>query len=152
MKSYEASATIEPPPERIWEILTDGPAYASWENGVVRVEGTIAPGQTIKVVSEANPDRTFPVKVVEFDPPKRMAWSGGMPLGLFKGVRTFALTPDGAGATRFHVREEYTGPLLGMIWRTIPDLGPSFAKFADGLKRHAETARTQPAPTAEGDR
>jgi hypothetical protein len=139
VKSYEASATINARPERIWEILTDAPAYASWENGVVRVEGRIAPGETIKVVSEANPDRTFPVKVVEFDAPRRMAWSGGMPLGLFKGVRTFTLTPDGNGATRFHVREEYTGPLLGMIWRTIPDLGPSFAKFADGLKRHAES-------------
>ena len=55
-----------------------------------------------------------------------------------RGVRTFSLRPDGSGSTDFTVREEYTGPLLGMIWRTIPDLGPSFAKFAEGLKRHAK--------------
>ena len=29
-------------------------------------------------------------------------------------------------------------PLLGMIWKSIPDLGPSFQQFASGLKRRAE--------------
>jgi hypothetical protein len=39
-----------------------------------------------------------------------MTWSGGMPLGLFKGVRTFTLAPGPDGTTRFIVREECTGP------------------------------------------
>lgn len=140
MKFYEASATIDAEPEAVWAILVDAPAYASWENGVVRVEGSIAPGETIKVVSEANPDRTFPVKVTAWEPGRRMEWSGGMPLGLFRGVRTFTLTPGDAGTTQFKVREEYTGPLLGLIWKSIPDLGPSFQKFASGLKRRGEAA------------
>jgi hypothetical protein len=77
--------------------------------------------------------------VTEFRPGERMTWEGGMPLGLFRGVRTFTLSPQG-DATRFTVREEYTGPLLPMIWRSMPDLGPSFDKFATGLKRRAEQA------------
>jgi hypothetical protein len=137
MKSYDAAATIEAPPETIWAILTDAPAYAEWDSGVERVEGRIAPGEKIKVVSEANPGRAFPVKVTAFEPARAMTWSGGMPLGLFKGVRTFALTPDGA-ATRFTMREEYSGPMLGLIWRSMPDLGPSFEQFARGLKQRAE--------------
>ena len=44
-----------------------------------------------------------------------MVFSGGMPLGLFRGVRTYTLDADGT-ATRFHMREEYAGPLLNMIW------------------------------------
>jgi hypothetical protein len=139
MKSYEATSTIEANPDTIWGLLTDAPGYSDWENGVVRVEGRIEPGATIKVVSEANPGRTFPVKVTEFSPPEKMTWSGGMPLGLFKGVRTFTLSPQGNGATKFTVREEYTGPLLSMIWRSMPDLGPSFEKFATGLKKQAES-------------
>jgi hypothetical protein len=137
MKSYEAAATIAAEPDRVWAVLTDAPAYAEWDSGVQKVEGRIAPGERIKVVSEANPGRAFPVKVSGFDPPRSMTWSGGMPLGLFKGVRTFSLTPDGAG-TRFTMREEYTGPLLGLIWRSMPDLGPSFEQFARGLKARAE--------------
>ena len=58
-----------------------------------RVNGRIAPGEKITVRSRANPGRAFPVKVTEFDPGRRMTWSGGMPLGLFKGVRTFTLAP-----------------------------------------------------------
>jgi hypothetical protein len=148
VKFFEASALIRADPDVIWSILTDAPAYATWENGVVRVEGRIGPGETIRVVSEASPDRTFPVKVTEFDPPRSMTWSGGMPLGLFRGVRTFRLRPQEDGATRFDVREEYSGPLLGMMWRSMPDLGPSFSAFADGLKRRAEAV----APASnEGD-
>jgi hypothetical protein len=36
------------------------------------------------------------------------------------------------------MREEYTGPLAGMIFKSIPDLGPSFRQFAEGLKQTAE--------------
>src|SRR5262245_49222444 len=101
MKSYEATSRIEAAPEKVWTLLTDGPGYAAWQNGVVRVEGRIAPGETIKVVSEANPERTFPVKVTVFEPGRRMEWSGGMPLGLFKGVRTFTLAATATGGTDF---------------------------------------------------
>jgi hypothetical protein len=139
MKSYDSEATIAAPPEAIWAILTDAPAYAQWDSGVERVEGRIAPGEKIKVLSEANPGRAFPVKVTAFEPARAMTWSGGMPLGLFKGVRTFSLTPDGA-STRFTMREEYTGPMLPLIWRSMPDLGPSFQQFARGLKAKAEAS------------
>jgi hypothetical protein len=138
MKSYEAASTINATPEAIWRVLVDAAGYSRWNSGVDSVEGTVGPGQTITVRSKAAPGRAFPVKVIEFAPGRRMVWSGGMPLGLFKGVRTFELTPDG-GATRFTVREEYSGPLLPMIWRSMPDLGPSFAQFASGLKARAET-------------
>ncbi|HZK52037.1 MAG TPA: SRPBCC domain-containing protein [Actinomycetota bacterium] len=139
MKSYEASSTINASPQVIWAILTDAPRYPEWDAGVQRVEGSIAPGEKIKVTSEANPGRAFPVKVTEFSPDQKMTWSGGMPGGLFKGVRTFTLSPQGNGTTRFTVREEYTGPLLPLIWRTMPDLGPSFEQFATGLKKQAES-------------
>jgi hypothetical protein len=139
VKSYEAQADINAGPERIWAVLTDAASYSHWDSGVVRVEGTIAPGNTIKVFSSVNPSRAFPVKVTEFRPGELMRWSGGMPLGLFKGVRTFRLTPNG-DTTRFEMREEFSGPMLPLIWRSMPDLGPSFTQFAAGLKARAETA------------
>lgn len=129
---------INATPARIWAVLVDGAHYPDWDSGVLGVEGTIAPGATIKVVSGANPGRTFPVKVTQFDPNTSMTWSGGMPLGLFKGVRTFTLAPAGDGSTRFNLREDYSGPLLPMMWRSMPDLAPSFTQFANGLKQRAE--------------
>lgn len=61
-----------------------------------------------------------------------------MPItGLFAGVRTFTLTPEGDG-TRYSMREEYTGLLLPLIWKSMPDLEQSFRQWAAGLKSHAE--------------
>jgi hypothetical protein len=139
MKAYDATSVIQAAPATIWAILTDAPGYANWDSGVLGVDGRIAPGEPLKLVSEANPKRSFSLKVTEFRPDERMTWEGGMPLGLFRGVRTFTLSPQADG-TRFTVREQYTGALLPMIWRSMPDLGPSFQKFATGLKRRAEQA------------
>jgi hypothetical protein len=137
MKEYRAGAMIRATPEAIWAILVDAPNYSAWDSGVVRVDGRIAAGEKITVISKVNPGRAFPVKVTEFVAPQRMTWSGGMPLGLFKGVRTFKLKPSGDGA-EFAMRERYTGPLLPLIWKSMPDLGPSFEQFANGLKQRAE--------------
>ena len=38
------------------------------------------------------------------------------------------------------MREEYSGPLLPLIWRSMPDLQPSFDQFAAGLKARAEAS------------
>ena len=135
---YEAGAYIQGTPEQIWNVLIDGQRYTSWDSGVEQFEGTIAPGSKIKVFSEVAPGRAFPVKVVEFEPNWKMTWQSGMPLGLFKGRRTFMLTPNGA-TTLFHMREEFSGPLLPLIGRTIPDLQPTFDKFANGLKARVES-------------
>jgi hypothetical protein len=137
MRSYASSTTIDAAPEAVWAVLVDGARYTDWDSGVVRFEGTIAPGERVTVVSGANPKRAFPVDVTAFEPGRRMEWSGGMPLGLFRGVRTFTLTSQGAG-TRLDVREEYTGPLLPLIWRSMPDLQPSFDQFTRGIKARVE--------------
>jgi uncharacterized protein YndB with AHSA1/START domain len=101
MKFFEASTAISATPDKIWAILVDGQQYPNWDSAVVSVDGRISPGETIKVVSAASPGRTFPIKVSEFTPSKSMTWTGGMPLGLFKGVRMFTLTPAGDGTTTF---------------------------------------------------
>jgi hypothetical protein len=36
------------------------------------------------------------------------------------------------------MREEFTGPMVSLIWRSMPDLGPTFTKFAEGLKARVE--------------
>lgn len=140
MKFYEATSNIQASPDAIWAVLTNAPAYGDWDSGVDRVEGRIAPGETITVYSKVSPGRAFPVKVVTFTPGQQMVWSGGMPLGLFKGVRSYTLTPQPDGSTTFTMREEYTGLMLPLIWRSMPDLGPSFQQFASGLKQRAEAA------------
>ena len=139
MKEYRATTTIEASPETIWTILTDAAGYPEWDPGVDRIEGRIAPGEKITAFTNLSPGRAFPVKVSEFVPGQRMTWTGGMPLGLFKGERTFTLVLQDHSAVEFTVREVFSGPLLPLIGRSIPDLTSSFEQFAAGLKKRAES-------------
>ena len=85
-----------------------------------------------------SPGRAFPLKVSEFVPGERMVWSGGMGLGLFKGVRTYTLTGQAGGTTQFAMREVFSGLIAPLITQSIPDLKPSFDEFAAALKSRAE--------------
>lgn len=129
--------SISAPREVVWDLLTDGDAFASWNDAVVSLEGRIAPGEKIALVSTVAPKRTFTLTVTEFDPPARMVWSDGMPLGLFTGRRTYTLEPHPDGCA-FTMREKFTGPLAGLISRFVPDMTDSFATFADSLRAEAE--------------
>ncbi len=68
MKAYDATSLIHARPDAVWAVLVDVAAYPAWDSGVRSVEGTIAEGERIKVVSEANPGRAFPVTVTELVP------------------------------------------------------------------------------------
>ncbi|MEW5849256.1 MAG: SRPBCC domain-containing protein [Myxococcota bacterium] len=140
MKSFEARITIQAPREKIWAILTDAAAYPSWNTTITKIEGTISPGQSLKIWTTLDPKRAFPAKVSEMQAPQRMVWSFSAPLGMFKGARTFTLEEKGGGAVEFHTREEFSGWLSGPITSKMPDLQPSFDAWAACLKRRAESA------------
>lgn len=137
MTAFQAEIFIAAEPSRIWAALTDAARMVGGDMGVLRLDGVIAPGKRIRLWSEASPEQAFDLRVDVFDPPRTMTWVGGMPFGLFRGVRTFTLAPE-ANGVRFHMQEVFSGPMAGMIVKSIPDLTPTFEKFAAGLKRLAE--------------
>lgn len=140
MLAFEAQSRISASPERVWAVLIDGSSWPAWQSGVEKVDGRIALGGKLKIQSKVAPGRTFPVSVTSFAEPASLVFTGGMPLGLFRGVRTYTLVPSGTD-TVFTMREEYTGPLAASIGKSIPDLNPSFAQFANGLKARVETGK-----------
>jgi hypothetical protein len=100
-------------------------------SGDMRLDGKL------KLVNEVVPGRTFTLKIAAFEPNRRMIWSDGMPLGLFMGVRSFLLTPV-PGGTHLKMTEVFTGVMLPLIWKSMPDLNPGFQKFAADLKQLCE--------------
>lgn len=134
---YRSSASIAASPEKVWEVLTDVAKWPEWDPFCDKIEGELALGKKIKAFSKLSPGRAFPVKVTDLSAPQRMEWSGGMPLGLFKGVRTFTLEPS-AGGTEFTMHERFSGPMLALIGKSIPDMTEAFDAFARGLKQRSE--------------
>ena len=141
MKSFHATTSIHASPESVWALLTDVASWPAWNSTVERVEGKAALGEKVTVYAKISPGRAFPLRVSEFEPGLRMVWTGGMPLGLFKGQRTYTLTKKPQGAVEFSMRETFTGLMAPLITKSIPDLQPAFERFAADLKKRAEAGR-----------
>jgi hypothetical protein len=133
---FETQIDIDATPEAVWAVLADGSTWTQWDPNLERIEGTIEEGSTVTVYTKLS-KQAFPVKVSEMVAPSRMVWTGGMPLGLFRGVRTFSLEPR-EGGCRFAMDEVFSGPLLFAMKGMLPDMNPVFRAFAEGLKKRAE--------------
>ena len=84
------------------------------------------------------PGRTFTVKVTRLVPNEEMVWREGNP-AMFLGVRTYSLTPNqDRTATGFQMTEVFTGIMLPLIARKLPDFGPIFERYAADLKAESE--------------
>ncbi len=137
-KRYAAQRQIQAPPDAVWAFLTDAKALVQADTGITRIDGDIASGGAFKLWSEATGDRAFAIKVAGFEAPRKMVWTSGMPLGLFRGTRTFAVTPTDEGCT-LEMDEVFSGLLSGPITKSMPDLSPFFERFVESAKQAAES-------------
>jgi hypothetical protein len=134
---YAVAVSIHARPEDVWARLTNAAGFPSWNSTVTSIEGEIAQGQRLTIRVPIAPGRAFKPRVVSFDPGKRMVWSDGM-APMFKGERTFLLTPRPDGTTEFAMSETFAGLMLPMIKRSLPDFRPVFEQYATDLKRACE--------------
>jgi len=134
--AYAVAINIMAPASRIWALLTNAKDIPRWNSTVQSIEGEIAAGQKIKLYVKIAPGRAFKLTVDEFVPDKRLVWSDGN--FIFRGVRTYTLTPKTDGSTDFSMAEVFSGAMLPLIAGSLPDFGPDFEKYATDLKREAE--------------
>jgi len=129
-------ATIQASPDRVWALLTDAAGYARWNSTVESLQGEIAEGQTLQLRVPGQ-NRVFKPRVCDVKPGRSMIWRDGM-APMFKGVRTFTLTPNSDGSTDFFMQEGLAGLMLPLIKGSLPDFAPVFETYAGDLKRAAE--------------
>ena len=67
--------------------------------------------------------------------------SGGLPLGLFVGRRTFTLTATPGGA-QFRLHLHMSGVLAPLILKSVGDRQPEIDSFSSALKLRCEKTRT----------
>jgi hypothetical protein len=128
--------SIDARPERIWALLTNAKDFPRWNSTVTSIDGEIRDGQTIRIHVPGT-GRTFTPRISIVAPNARMTWTGGF-APMFKGVRTFELTPRADGTTMFVMQERFAGLMLPLVGRALPDFGPVFERYSSDLKREAE--------------
>jgi len=133
------SLSIRAPAATIWSLLTDANGFPRWNSTVTRVEGQIREGERLRLHVPGT-ERTFTPKVSGVVPDERMTWTGGFS-PVFKGVRTFELKRCDDGSTEFLMEERFSGVILPLVKRSMPDFGPVFERYAHDLKQEAERLR-----------
>jgi hypothetical protein len=123
----------------VWSILVDANAYPRWNSTVSGIDGQIREGERLRLRVPGT-DRAFTPTVSGVVPNERMTWTGGF-APLFKGVRTFVLSSGQDGSTDFTMDERFSGLMLPLAKRSLPDFIPVFERYANDLKREAERAR-----------
>lgn len=122
--------------QAIWSILTDASRFPRWNSTITRIDGEIRDGERLRLHVPGTA-RTFAPRVSGVIANERMIWTGGV-APLFTGVRMFELRPRADGSTDFAMRERFSGLMLPVIRRFLPDFGPVFTSFAADLKRESE--------------
>lgn len=136
---FESICTINASPTTVWTILTEPRGYSEWNPEIIGIDGRFALGEriTAQVRIGSGAVRRVPMRVTALESPTRMEWTGGLPLGLFVGRRTFTVMPNANGVEfRLHLR--MSGPLASLIGKSVGDRQPEVDSFSAGLKARAE--------------
>lgn len=131
------STHIQAEPGYLWALLTNANDFPRWNSTILRIDGTIAMGEKIRLIASIAPQRTFKLKIVEFIPNQKMVWQDGA-APMFKGIRRFTLTPQADKSTDFTMVETFFGLMMPLVAASLPDFRPVFEQYAADLKREAE--------------
>lgn len=119
----------------VWRLLSSAAEFRRWKSTIISLEGEIALGSKIKLVSTLLPSRTFSLRVKEFEPNMRLTFVDAM------STRTYSLSSDASG-TRVEVIERIGSPFFPLFARMIPPFDENFEQFTADLKKAAETAES----------
>ena len=133
---------INAPATVVWDVLTDFPAYASWNPYIPRISGRLAPLEYLSVHAKPSRSlgRTFEPQVLLVDEGVEFRWVGRMKVpGMFNGEHIFRLEPLGPGQVRFVHREVFSGFVVPMhrVLR-LAAARRGFEEMNVALKAHAE--------------
>src|SRR3954466_13586641 len=140
----EQTISIDASPDEVWDLITDPEIYNRVLTGISRfdVEGTKQRGLGARYsmrMHVGSAEVGGLVEVVEFDPPRDMAWTSVM--GLDHRVR-WRLREQDDGSTRVTFRLSYQSPgtLLGTIadYVSAPIVGNNLSESLERLKAEIE--------------
>ncbi len=137
---------IDAPPERVWQVLTDLPAYAEWNPLITKAEGALVEGNRLLVIVppvNALVQPELRPTVLEVTPFRRVRlWSRldrlAIP-GLFDVDFTMTLTDHNGGVRVWH-QDRFGGLLAPLLIRSLNShkLPAAFNAMHAALKHRVE--------------
>lgn len=142
MARYQAAAEARSAaaPDTVWALVADGARWSDWTTftrSSLEKEGDPPPDGVGAIRRFGTGPVTSREQVVEFDPPRRLAYTilSGFPVRNYRA--TVELTPDGTG-TRISWSGTFDAKLPGTGWFVRPFVGRIYRTFSKRLARAAE--------------
>jgi hypothetical protein len=129
-------------PEELWAILTDFPAYASWNPFIRSIAGQVETGSKLSVSIQPAGGRvmTFRPSVLVATPNQELRWLGHLLFpGIFDGEHYFLISAPAPGQVRFVQGEKFSGAVAHLAKASL-DRGTKagFIAMNEALKARAE--------------
>jgi hypothetical protein len=131
---------INAPPERVWEVLIDFPAWKQWNPFIPSVTGKLALGSLlhITVAPPGLKAMEFKPEVFAINPGREILWGGSFLLVLYRGDHSMVLEPLSAGRTRFRQRERFRGPIVLFMNSLFKPTEQGYHQMNQALKQRVE--------------
>jgi hypothetical protein len=131
--------------EMVWRVLTYFPDYPRWNPFLVSIQGSLSPGQRLKIQARLSQDREykFSPRVVKVIPASELRWRRWRFIeGVFDREQAFFIVPNGIKGVRFIQREHFSGLLVSLVMPFITKKTlKAFNLMNLALKRTAEAKR-----------
>ena len=133
---------IQAPPDTVWAVLTDFPAYPDWNPIEIEMHGEPVVGTQLHHTSKLpgrKPMRFSPT-IVAADPGRVLAWEGRVVIPyLFDVHHRFELSPATTEGTRLRQSERFSGLLVPFLAKTLRQTQEAFEIANQAIKSRAES-------------
>ncbi|HYV09135.1 MAG TPA: SRPBCC domain-containing protein [Thermoplasmata archaeon] len=142
MKEIRTEIDIEASAVRVWDFLTDFPAFPEWNPFIRRISGEAKVGTKLEVLMQSSGTRgmSFRPTVMKVERDRELRWLGrlGVP-GLFDGEHIFEIEDLGPKRVHFVQRERFRGILVPLLARSLErDAKRGFEEMNQALRTRAE--------------
>lgn len=143
MFTLDTEIEINATPQRVWDILSDFPAYGQWNPLSPAISGELRTGATISVTIQPAQGKPMVSKcrLTACEPLKKLCWLGSAPIpGLVSGEHSLEIEALPNGKVRFRNSEVMKGLLTPFIKGIYDKNFPAqFIAMNEALKKRAES-------------
>ncbi|MBT3384407.1 MAG: SRPBCC domain-containing protein [Prolixibacteraceae bacterium] len=122
MREIRTEIQILSKPNKVWETLTNLPAWSDWNPVVNKIEGKLETGSELFITmagKNGNDGKSYKSVVTEFEEEKRLSFIGIMMAKFMFSAERIIELEDLEEGTLFTQREIYKGLLVSLFWKKL---------------------------------
>lgn len=137
-KSVHHEITVNAPPAKVWQVITDTESYSEWNPVMLSADATPSLGAKVTYKYRQEPGKVYdiPATVKAMEAEKLLNQAGGMPGFLTYNHRYELVHLNNGESTKVIIHEDYRG--IGVPFWNPDAVGASYGRLKEAIKARAE--------------